>query len=62
MKEARPIFGGERAKIFETYSPNPFHLRVFHEGLGDVAQGCGRGVLRGELGDARAPVHLYAEI
>jgi hypothetical protein len=62
MKEARPIFDGECTEVFETYSPDSFHLRVFHEGFGHVAQGRGGGVLRGELGYARTPVHLNAEI
>jgi hypothetical protein len=62
MKEPRPIFGGQRTEIFETYSTDPFHLRVFHERFGHVAQGRGRSVLRGEPGHTGASMHLYAEI
>ena len=62
VKETRLILGGECAEIFQTYSPDSFQLRVFHEGLGHIAQGSGGGVLRGQLRHARAPVHLNAEI
>ena len=62
MKETRPIFGGECLEIFETYSPDPFHLSVFHERFSHVAQGRGCCVLRGEPGHTGAPMHLDAEI
>ena len=62
MKEPRPIFDGKCLEIFETYSPDPFHFSVLHEGFGHVAQSRGRGVLRGEPGHTGAPMHLDAEI
>ena len=62
MEKARSLFDGERANIFQAYPPDPFHLGVFHERFGYIAQGRGRGVLRGELRHARAPMHLHGEI
>src|SRR5437867_6576745 len=60
MKKTRPLFSGQRAEIFQAYPPDAFQVCVFHQRFGHVAQGCCSRVLRGELGHARAPVHLTA--
>jgi len=62
VKEARLILGRERVEILQAYAPDSFQIRVLHQRLRHIAQGRGRGILRGELGHARAAVHLNAEI
>ncbi|PYL26507.1 MAG: hypothetical protein DMF37_01870 [Verrucomicrobia bacterium] len=62
VKKARPFFDREGPNVFQADPPDAFQLCVFHQWFGHIAQGCCSRVLRGELGYARAPMHLQREI
>src|ERR1700730_16673131 len=62
MVEPGTIIGRKRIDVFQTDPPNPAELGILAELFGDIAQSAGRGILRGELGHARAAVDLDGEI
>src|SRR6266700_4302713 len=62
MVEAGTIIRGKRVDVFQADPPNPAELGIVAELFGDITHGAGGGILRGELGDASATVHLNGEI
>ena len=60
--EARLLFRGEGIEIFETGTPEPANLRIFGERSGDFPKRGGGGVLRRELRDAGAAMHLHGQV
>src|SRR6266700_4038292 len=62
MVEAGTIIRGKRVDVFQADPPNPAELGIFAELFGDITHGAGGGILRGELRDASATVHLNGQI
>src|SRR3954467_7940195 len=62
MKEVRLVIHRKRSKVFQADPPNTSHLGVIHEGVGNVADGGGGGILGGNFGDTSAAMDLHAEI
>ena len=62
MVEAGTIVGRKRVDVFQADPPNPAKFRIFAELFSHITHGTGCGILRGELGHARATVHLDSEI
>src|SRR5262249_29591068 len=61
MKETRLVFHRKGFYLLQTRPPNPRHLRIFHEGVGDIAKGGSSGILGRDLRDPGASVNLNAE-
>src|SRR5881398_4175992 len=62
MVEAGTIVGRKRVDVFQANPPNPAELGIFAKLFSDITQRAGRRILRGELGYARAAMHLNGEI
>src|SRR5213592_5147384 len=62
MEKARAFLDGERADIFQAYTPDAFQFRVLHERCSHLAQSGGRGVLGSESGNPCALMHLQREV
>src|SRR4051794_9178307 len=62
MKEAPFFLGVQRLEILEPYTPDTGELSIVGKRTSHFAQRRGGRVLRGQLGDASAAMHLHSEI
>src|SRR5437763_16588700 len=61
MVEAGTIVGRKRVDVFQANPPYPAEFGIFAKLFSDITQGAGRRILRGELGYARAAMHLNGD-